>query len=165
MELKLTLKAIMQSYGGENPWTGTRDTKILPTETAIKGLIECAFGLAKQGSLDSEEDEIIRQDLWKNIEISKISLADNPYSNEVFTDYQIVRPLTDEMKFPVANGSPKKTLPQIYKEYISDGKYEVTLSGPEDYILKIKEYILHPVYPYFLGRACCIPSEPLISMN
>lgn len=161
MELTLKLKGLMQSYGGDDPWTAKRRTQTKPTETAVKGIVECALGLAR-AEVDVEDDKV-RHDIWDNVEV----IIHNPDTlSEIIVDDQVVNPLipdnTNPKQFLCADGSFKEKLPQIRKEYIAGGEFKVTLKGNDGYIEKIKYRLMHPVYPYSLGRACCIPSEPVI---
>ena len=158
MELTLKLKGLMQSYGGSNPWTATRRTELQPTITAVRGLIECALGLAKVGVY--EEDDVIRQALWKKVDIEIPVLDHMP---EILSDDQIVGALTEDMQFKNAEGKNMSTaMPQITKEYIVGECFTVVIKGDDDSVSRIKEYLKHPIYPYCLGRACCIPSEPIV---
>lgn len=157
MELILQLKGVMQSYGGENPWTATRNTNSKPTESAVKGMVECAFGLASFG-VDEEDDEF-RKQLWNGIAIEIPSLDHAP---EILTDDQVIKPLIDNEEFQTANGGHKKVMPRVTKEYIVGECFKVILKGEQDKIEQIKYHLEHPVYPYSLGRACCIPSSPVV---
>lgn len=159
MELTLQLKGIMQSYGGENPWTATRRTNIQPTETAVQGIIECALGLARKG-VDSDDDKT-REDLWQHVQVN---IPDIDHAPEIITDDQTVHPLMEDMYFQCAGGGKMSTgMPQIRKEYLIGENYTVILTGDDTYIENIRYHLLHPIYPYSLGRACCIPSRPLIA--
>ncbi|WP_026670732.1 CRISPR-associated protein Cas5 [Butyrivibrio sp. AE3006] len=158
MELKLQLKGLMQSYGGENPWTATRRTNRQPTDTAIQGIVECAMGIARKGTY--EEDDMKREALWNHVQIH---IPDIDHAPEIIIDDQTVHPLTDDMYFQCAGGGKMSTgMPQIRKEYLVGENYTVILKGDDDYIKDIRYHLLHPIYPYSLGRACCIPSAPLV---
>lgn len=161
MELTLTLKAVMQSYGGNNPWTATRQTETQPTESAIKGIVECAMGLAKAGV--DPDDDAVRKDLWEHVSIDVTNIDHIP---NILIDTQTVHELTDDMHFVCAGGgSMAGRMPVVSKEYLVDETYTVTLRGDDKYIADIKEYLQHPIYPYAYGRACCSPSVPIVLNN
>ncbi len=159
MELNLKLKGLMQSYGENDPWTAVRHTNTRPTETAIKGMIECALGLSKAG-LD-DEDDAVRKTLWEHVDICIHDPVQKSIPS-ILVDDQTVKPLLDDMRFPCADGTTKNDLPLIKKEYVLGGCFDVTLSGDDEYIEKIKYRLQHPVYPYCFGRSCCMPSAPVV---
>lgn len=159
MELTLNLKGLMQSYGEDEPWTANRRTNTKPTETAVKGIVECAFGLSRIG-VDADGDDMIRKDIWEHVDVIIHTPDKLPH---IIVDDQIVRELVEGMRFKNAEGNNMSNgMPRIKKEYIAGGEFKVTLKGTDEYIEKIRYRLLHPVYPYCLGRACCIPSAPLI---
>lgn len=169
MKLELVLAGLMQAYAdGPQPFTNRR-TADHPTSSAIYGMIERAMGIKKiDGVRDDtfkapngkvyhiEEDVYIHQD-----EILDETL-DYAKQCQILTDDQIVGSLTNTETFICADGTKKETLARIKKEYLVNSKYRVTIEGDDELIQYVKEYLQHPIYPIYLGRYCCIPSEPII---
>lgn len=156
MKIKLKFSGVMQAWGVDEPWTSYRHTNIRPTPNAIYGIIECAMGLAHAG--EYKEDDLIRGKLREN---TIIEIPNNDGFPDILTDLQTIHGVfdTESASVPCADGTKKKSFPMINKEYIMNGRYEAYVSGDKDTIENIINYLKHPVYPYYLGRACCIPSE------
>ena len=48
------------------------------------------------------------------------------------------------------------------KDYLEDEKIGVVIEGTYKALSKIRQAVLHPFWPPYLGRACCVPSGPII---
>jgi CRISPR-associated protein Cas5/CasD subtype I-E len=48
------------------------------------------------------------------------------------------------------------------RQYLLDASFLVVLLGDQQVIGKAAEALINPVWPFFLGRKCCVPSEPVL---
>ena len=152
MRIHLVFKGMLQSWSGENKWTDTRKTELIPIESAVYGLLACALGVWR-------EDKAGLQGLKDRV---SVFVENRQEEASVFTDYQIFAPLIEGEKIPTVNGTGKDRGPIIKKEYLEDTVCRAVIEGEESAIREIAEALCHPVYPYYLGRACCTPSRFVI---
>lgn len=159
--IKLRLSGMMQGYS-ESRYIYKRKTMSMPGKSAILGMIAAAEGI-----LRSEKDALSELEQSLTIEIEK------PKSTlQRLTDFQTVRPVQNskiarasgtnkKYLFNTANGIGKDVLPLMEKEYVLDGTFNVTIRGKENDVLKAAEALRHPIFPLYLGRKCCPPSEAI----
>ena len=156
--LKFTLSGILQSYGTSEPDSITyRNTSRMPETSAVTGLIACALGIRKDDArYGALEDALI----IKNAKKEKV--------NSYLIDDQILSPRAfgkarGNAFFQGVNGASSKPQVQTQKEYIEDGNFTVYIgSDDEELLLTIHNAMRHPVWAYYLGRACCTPSQPIV---
>lgn len=160
--LKLTLAGVLQSYGTDNTkWAEFHDTELLPTQSAIIGLIACALGIHKNDTLYSE--------------INRCNYYCIPAQNvQKLYDFQIVAPREykknrEDSAFWKTNGSHSGEQLPIYKAYInsidraSNIEFTVFVGSDNKFLLQtIYNAFQNPKWAYYLGRACCTPSKPII---
>lgn len=154
--LKLTIEAILQSYGGpENVWRSRKDTHLAPTRTAIIGLIGCAMGLKQTDPR------------YKKLNELSFFYKDNKKVQRI-NDYQLIRPKEagksyENSFFWSSDGNHKNVQLPTYKEYLVDSSFTVYVGSNEELVLKeLHQAFRDPVWPYYLGRACCTPSTPIV---
>lgn len=158
--MEITLAGIMQSYGLESGgWVTLRDTMLHPTASTIVGILACSQGIEK----DTEEYEGLKRKLnFKTTVLDDVLILE---------DYQIVSPkefrkATADSEVFMVNGGKKDAagsqLP-ITNRYILDAEFKVLVECENlEELKKIHHYLLHPVWAYYLGKACCTPSKPLV---
>lgn len=162
--LRLQFKAPLQSWGIKEDWYKTRRTASMSTKTALTGLIGRAMGVW------SEETERLE------------GISDSIQDIRPVSDTSDVRRLTDDQTLyvgdyvdlglasglPAAGGGIKRTnagatLSQQYtKDYLEDTVIEIDLGGSKDFLERVKDALIHPVYPPYIGRYCCAPAECII---
>lgn len=166
MKLDLYLEGPMQSWGVSEHWYKTRRTEARPTKTAIAGLIGRCMGV------DWEETEKL-QEISKSFEIIDSENTIIPMPKRMQDDQTIF--LGDYIEAGLADGfvtgGGKLKLnaqneiirsQQFTKDYLEDEKIVITLEGSMENLSKIRNTLLHPVWPPYLGRACCIPSGQIV---
>lgn len=142
----------MQHYGlkreGNRIWTNP-----VPTKSAVAGLIACCGGIPRK----SPQIKEIQNSIQLEIECFKTPIFGKPLEkrniNEIPTiwDYQSVRDCPNyASKY---NG--------IYKEYIVDTYFRITLTDTLERITQYKEWILDPYWCPYLGSRSCIPAMPI----
>lgn len=156
----------MQSWGTTEYWYKTRRTEAYPTKTAITGLIGRCMGI------DWDEPN----ELQKLADSFNIIGARSNYDDSgprrmsddqtIFIGDYIDAGLVEG--FRTGSGGIKKTnsgitrSQQFTKDYLEDTEFVITIEGLQDSLAKIRSALLHPVWPPYLGRACCVPSGQLI---
>lgn len=134
--LVLTLAGPLQAWGSASRFT-TRATDDAPTKSGVIGLLAAARGLRRTDPL---EDLL---SLRFGVRI------DQP--GELLRDFQTARSLDG-----------REAMPLSYRFYRADARYLVGLESARDTLERLVDSLLHPVYPLYLGRRSCPPSEPLI---
>lgn len=134
--LSLLLAGPLQSWGSESRFT-TRATDDAPTKSGVLGLLAAARG---QRRTDPIEDLL---DIRFGVRI------DQP--GEILRDFQTARSLDG-----------RKSMPLSQRFYRADARYLVGLDADRALLEGLVDALLHPVYPLYLGRRSCPPSEPLV---
>lgn len=165
--LLLRLEGVWQSWGERSRWD-LRDTGREPTKSGIIGLLGCALGYPRNDPrLENELDAGIRFGV-------RVESA-----GRIVQDYQTI---TDFL--PTADGSYKyngvstiKSLNKLIgninvkpatiispRYYLEDASFLVALEerdGFDGLIDNIKDALLKPKWPIFLGRKMCVPTRPV----
>lgn len=162
LAIRLYLSGMMQGYS-ESRFIFKRETKSVPTQRAVIGMIAAAEGILR-------DDAGALENLKNKLHIVKIE-STGTISTKL-TDFQTVRPVENsklsklagvckEKPFLTASGSHKEALPLFEKEYITNDNFTVYVAGKEDEIMKAAEASQRPVFPVYLGRKCCPPAQPV----
>ena len=133
--LALTLAGPMQSWGSGSRFT-TRATDDAPTKSGVIGLLAAARGLRRTDPL---EDLVT---LRFGVRI------DQP--GQQVRDFQTAISLDGRERMPLS-----------YRFYRADARYLVALEADKQLLESLVEALLHPVFPLYLGRRSCPPSEPI----
>lgn len=133
--LGLTLAGPLQAWGSASRFT-TRGTDDAPTKSGVIGLLAAARGLRRTDPL---EDLL---GLRFGVRL------DQP--GELLRDFQTARSLDGEHSMPLS-----------YRFYRADARYLVGLEGDVELLTQLADALAHPVFPLYLGRRSCPPSEPL----
>ncbi|WP_448062245.1 type I-E CRISPR-associated protein Cas5/CasD [Cellulomonas hominis] len=134
--LALTLAGPLQAWGSASRFT-TRATDDAPTKSGVIGLLAAARGLRRTDPLEDLAS------LRFGVRI------DQP--GELLRDFQTARSLDE-----------KDTMPLSYRFYRADARYLVGLEADHDLLDGLVDALRHPVFPLYLGRRSCPPSEPLV---
>ena len=158
--IQMTTAAVLQSSSnGKAGWPLLRDTELHPTRSMLTGLLACCLGIKNE----TEE--------YKELGEKLHFLTTTSDNVSILDDYQIMSPkeegkTTGESDMLAVNGSMKKAgsgKVQFHNRYIQDAKFHVLVGCDDIELLKKLHYHMrHPVWPYYLGKAACTPSEPLI---
>mgnify|MGYP003599922681 FL=1 len=133
--LAMSLCGPLQSWGSHSRFT-TRGTDAAPTKSGILGLLAAAKGLRRTDPLE---------------DLLSLRLAvrvDQP--GVIVRDFQVARSLDG-----------RQTMPLSYRFYRGDARYLVGLQGDEGLLVGIQQTLERPVFPLYLGRRACPPSEPI----
>ena len=134
--LGLTLAAPLQSWGSASRFS-TRATDDAPTKSGIVGLLAAARGLRRTDPLE----ELLGLRFGVRL--------DQP--GELLRDFQTARSLDG-----------RESMPLSYRFFRADARYLVGLEGDPELVDLLAGALVRPVFPLYLGRRSCPPSEPLV---
>ncbi|UVM35017.1 type I-E CRISPR-associated protein Cas5/CasD [Pseudomonas sp. B21-019] len=162
--LLMWLEAPLQSWGYDSKFA-RRDSLDFPTKSGVLGLLCCAIGaggpqeqwLAHWSNLDMQVDAYMRTD-WQGNPLSRLPLL---------RDFQMVGssygdPPWEKLMVPKMSdgGSPNGSGVKVtHRYYVQDMAFAVALEVPAALEADLVEGLDSPVWPLYLGRKCCVPSE------
>lgn len=151
--LILRLEAPLMRWGIHSLWN-ERDTHIVPTKSAIVGLLSSALGLSR-GDMQIEELSRkikigVREDR-KGIPLRDLQIVS---SN---SNHRIQRLCKANYKHRAGNESSLLT----YRHYLQDASFTVVISAESTFLEKIAVAIQKPIFPIFLGAKSCVASRPI----
>ena len=166
--LLLWLEAPLQSWGADSKFS-RRDTLEFPTKSGVLGLVLCAMGAS------GEQIELLAR--FSNLNQTVLSFQ---YSKEFFYlkapllhDFQMVGAGYDLNNQWQKNFIPKKAdgapasgnkpgengIKLTHRYYLQNAIFAVLLEVPADLTETIANALQNPVYPIYLGRRCCVPTD------
>lgn len=132
--LLLRLAGPLQAWGTDSRFE-VRQTELYPTKSGLTGLIAAALGMRRDASLKDLSD------LRFGVR------ADQP--GRVIEDFHIAQSV--------------KTSYVTRRYYLSDAVFVVGIESDDlKKLEQIKEAILHPEFPLFLGRRSCVPDPHIV---
>ena len=130
----------MQSWGSDSKFD-VRRTDRMPTKSGVVGLLAAALGRNRNESI---EDLVA---LKFGIRIDR--------QGTIINDFQVTEMIRDKGKRLNSNLSNR--------QYLSDAVFLAGFeSDDRDLLEKLAYAIIHPVFPLFLGRRSCPPSQPIL---
>ena len=142
--LILRLNSVLQSWGSTSNFK-VRETNREPTKSGVIGLICAAMGI-KRG----EGKELI----------DKLSKLDMVVC--VLREGELLKDFVTVAAKKIGNPKPDKNRLLLDKHYLSGADFLVGLSGSKELLDTIANALEDPQFMLFLGRKCCIPSEPIL---
>ena len=147
--LVLKLNGVMQSWGGHT-FEDLRHTEIMPTRSAILGLLAACLGIDRT-------DQNSQKALGQSIKMA-IRADQRHIKTQCITDFHTVENARNvegkKRPFPITSN----------REYLCDAIFTVILEQQpkSQYPLKtIKKALQDPIYTPFLGRRACPINRPL----
>lgn len=134
--LALTLAGPLQAWGSASRFA-TRATDDAPTKSGVVGLLAAARGLRRTDPLE----DLMRLRFGVRV--------DQP--GELLRDFQTARSLDG-----------RESMPLSYRFYRADARYVVGLEAERELLEILVDALEHPVFPLYLGRRSCPPSEPFV---
>lgn len=162
--IKLTLSGVLQYYSDNNSIAlrTTYNSSIVPTKSAIIGLIASALGLPRK----SEK----LTDLYNTL-TTKYKVIHN---GQIFDDFQTIKPLKSQKnymnkfytrnQFNTVGGGIRDG--QLVKniQYLQDSEFEVYVGSKNtDLLHNIFDAIRNPEYALYFGKRSCIPNKPIVT--
>lgn len=142
--LIMRLEGPMQSWGTRARWD-IRDSADEPTKSGVIGLIGCALGYPMY-------DLRLADELDANIKMGV--RVEN--KGEPMDDYHTITGMLQ-----TAEGGYKDATIISKRTYLQDASFLVVLEGPDDLLKRIRDALLDPKWPVYLGRKSCIPTRPI----
>jgi CRISPR system Cascade subunit CasD len=120
----------------------------------VIGLIAAALGYG----LDADGDREVAR---LGQELSLAVRVDRPGAllRDYHTVFGGVLSAEGKVKINAATREPETVVSERY--YLSDACFLAALVGPVETLARVREGLISPVWPHFLGRKCCPPSAPL----
>lgn len=147
--LLLALMGPLQSWGERGRWE-YRDSALIPTKSAVVGLLGCALGLA--------DDEALRQ-LGGALELGVRCDRTGTLIEDYHTVVTGVLAGTGKIKINASTKEPETVV--SHRQYLSDAAFLVALRGPEELLGRCAAALRAPYWPPYLGRKSCPPTRPL----
>lgn len=151
--LLLRLAGPMQAWGSGSRFQ-LRRTESVPGKSGVIGLILCAMGIRREEASA------------KAAELSALKMAVRvDRAGHTDWDYQTVgagigiRQAEGGVKKTATTGEPETLLSR--RQYLWDASFTVALQGPGNLVADAAQALSEPVWPPFLGRKCCVPTEPV----
>ena len=133
--LLLRLAGPLQSWGVKSRFT-VRGTELAPTKSGVIGMLAAAVGRRRT---DPIEDLLsLRFGVRK----------DQP--GTVLRDFHTARTLDGKQSMPLSE-----------RYYLADAVYLAAIEGEKTLLEGLDVAVRHPVFPLYLGRRSCPPSQPL----
>lgn len=133
--LLLRLAGPLQTWGTDSKFE-TRRTGREPSKSGVIGLLAAALGRKRDESVD--DLSVLRF----GVRVDK--------EGHLLHDYHTVQMLSGKTYV-------------THRYYLSDATFLVGLeSENEKWLEEIQKALLHPVFPLFLGRRSCVPSQPIV---
>ncbi|NLK45060.1 MAG: type I-E CRISPR-associated protein Cas5/CasD [Treponema sp.] len=162
--LFLWLEAPLQSWGYDSKFN-RRDTLEFPTKSGVLGLLLCALGASgKQVELLARFSSLRQTVISYRYKINGEFVEKLPFlhdfqmigsgynDNNAWENFLIPKKADGSSS---VGGGTKLT----HRYYLQNSLFAVLLEVPDDIAENIAFALQNPVYPIYLGRKCCIPSD------
>lgn len=155
--LSLYLCAPLQSWGANSKFY-ERTTLSHPTKSGVLGMLAAACGV------DRNDDAWLRRAVRLSFECVGFS------GGQRMTDFHTVGAKRDKddpwerrMMSPKPDGKVDASAIITHRTYLQNGVYGIVLWGDDGLVETMADAVQHPVWGMWLGRKCCIPSEPVFA--
>lgn len=150
--LLLRLEGPLQSWGGHESKFVIRRTGDGPTKSGVLGLLCAAMGISRTQA--RQELPHLNASLRMAVRIDRAGVR--------WWDYHTVGA---RMDMRTAEGKTKPGAMLTRREYLCDASFLVALQGEASLVVRLRNAVLHPTWPLYLGRKSCPPSLPLLGRN
>ena len=151
--LVLRLDGPMQSWGTSSQFN-RRQTDLLPSRSAIFGILCASLGVDRGSEEESEYFKNFSYIQMKSVAIPRIKSDNNELLVKRMDDFHTI------MNTPKADGGTKDCH-ITNRQYLLDASFRVFITGEKILLQKLADAITNPVWGVWLGRKCCIPSAPI----
>jgi len=153
--LFLRLAGPMQAWGTSSRFQ-LRRTDDYPSKSGVLGMLLCAKGVRRE---DSRKELERLASLVMGVRIDRCGTPDWDY-HTVGADIGI-RSADGKIKRTASTGEFETVLSR--RQYLYDASFLVALQGAPGVVAECANALNEPVWPIFLGRKCCVPSEPVFA--
>lgn len=160
--LALRLEGPLQAWGADSQYS-RRNTGLMPTRSAIAGIVCAALGLDRGSDQEKEFLAEFGALSMLSIAIPRTIVTKGP--GEIRKKNLTVRRLQDyhTVQNTVTADGGVKDCHITHRQYLTDAVFGVLLAGETSLIKKIAEALFDPVWGVWLGRKSCIPSAPIFA--
>ncbi len=154
----LWFEAPLQSWGADSKFS-RRDTLEFPTKSGVLGLVLCVMGAS------GEQKDLLA--CFSNLKQTVLSFQYD--RDSLLHDFQMIGSGYDSKNKWQKNFIPKKADGDVptnsdgtkltHRYYLQNAVFAVLLEVPADLTEKIANALQNPVYPIYLGRRCCVPTD------
>lgn len=154
----LWFEAPLQSWGADSKFS-RRDTLEFPTKSGVLGLVLCAMGAS------GEQKDLLAR--FSNLKQTVLSFQYD--RDSLLHDFQMIGSGYDSKNKWQKNFIPKKADGDVptnsdgtkltHRYYLQNAVFAVLLEVPADLTETIANALQNPVYPIYLGRRCCVPTD------
>ncbi len=153
--LFLRLAGPMQSWGTSSRFQ-LRRTDAYPSKSGVLGMLLCAKGVRRE---DSAQALQVLTPLSMGVRVDRAGTLDWDYHT---VGAKIgIRSADGKIKRTASTGEYETLLSR--RQYLYDASFLVALQGDKDTISDCANALQNPTWPLFLGRKCCIPTEPIFA--
>ena len=149
--LALYLDGPMQAWGYQSRFN-RRTSLSYPTKSGVLGILCAALGVPKS------DVETLGELAALKMEVLSFRLSSR------WIDYHTVgggyEPGSQNIP-RIASGSRAKNAAITFREYLSDAKFGVLLSGDNNLLERCDSALRNPKWGLWLGRKACIPASPI----
>lgn len=151
--LFLRLAGPMQSWGTSSRFQ-IRRTDRFPSKSGVLGMLCCAMGI-KRADVPARLTELGKLQMGVRIDIPGAMEWDFHSAGAGLG----MRTSEGKIKVTAKSGAYETLLSR--RQYLMDASFLVALSGDSEVVQKYRLKLEDPAWPMYLGRKCCIPSEPV----
>ena len=154
----LWFESPLQSWGADSKFS-RRDTLEFPTKSGVLGLVLCAMGAS------GEQKDLLAR--FSNLKQTVLSFQYD--RDSLLHDFQMIGSGYDSKNKWQKNFIPKKADGDVptnsdgtkltHRYYLQNAVFAVLLEVPADLTETIANALQNPVYPIYLGRRCCVPTD------
>lgn len=153
--LLLRLAGPMQSWGTSSRLQ-VRRTDPYPSKSGVLGMILCAKGVRREDSAAKLEG---LSQLAMGVRVDRAGTLGWDY-HTAGAKIGIWQADRKKLKRTASTGEYETLLSR--RQYLYDASFLVALQSDEDEVNACARALDDPVWPVFLGRKCCVPSEPIL---
>jgi CRISPR-associated protein Cas5/CasD subtype I-E len=145
----------MQSWG-TNSRLQIRRSDAYPSKSGVLGMLLCAMGIPR-----TEAPNVLGPltELLMGVRLDRPGVLDWDYHTAGAGIG--IRQAKGGIKYTASTKEPETLLSR--RQYLLDASFLVALQGEAVVIEQSRAALESPVWPVFLGRKCCIPSEPVLA--
>lgn len=159
--LSLRLEGMFQSWGFDSQYN-RRNTRMMPTRSAIAGMCCAALGINR----GSQEETDFLSSQFSTLKMISIAIP-RKIKTKALDKVKSLEPIRINDYHTVQNTmKADKKLKDCHitnRYYLADASFGVVLQG--DYMLleKLYDAFKNPIWGLWLGRKCCIPTAPIMA--
>jgi CRISPR system Cascade subunit CasD len=151
----LRLAGPMQAWGTESRLQ-LRRSDAFPSKSGVIGLILCAMGVRREDA-GPKAGRLATLRMGVRIDRAGVSIWDYHTAGAGIG----IRQAKGGIKLTASTKEPEAQLSR--REYLCDASFLVALQGASQIVGEVATALQDPVWPTYLGRKSCVPTEPMFA--